>query len=175
MLLFIGILFFSLGLVILLFVKKARSRGVIPLILGGVVIYLCAWGPLRNSKQKIREVISLKSSSVKSISFSRSTSSEFADIRTFNRYITFEDKPTIDLICKSLNKAHSSGLYVKNPGWVCRMEIVNTNDQKKVIGVRKAGHYIMLELQSHGESGWVYGYIEADSLSPVLDALGITP
>jgi hypothetical protein len=167
----VGSIFVSLGILMFVFSKHRKWFSLLCFFLGASVIYIAAWGPLKNKNEKLQEVISINADSIKEIRIAPWNYNGYSKLSLIHHTVRLYDSTTIKKLNNALRQGKiTSEILNTTPQWTCRVEIIKTNNEHISFGVERHGSTV-LHVASNGENGWIYGYIWADSFGNLIDSI----
>lgn len=170
-LLLIGTLFAVIGLCTLIFKKKKKFVGLIPLTIGTAAILLTTVGSLSKSQEEINKVLQLDKNEITKVIIKPTGYRSYEKISLTHNIVEITDKNTIDSLCLSLTKAKATNSIIKNPKWVCLVRFDKLDSSFLEVEVKNAGADTFVEVNSNGDHGWVYGTLDAKYFGQILSNL----
>ena len=167
MFLFIGILFFVIG-VISGFVPVLRKGNtyIISFLLGVGVICLHVFGPFSNKDSKLKALLNIDDSSVVEFNIYPDDNSNVRQLVKSRKLIG--NQVAISEFTHAIKKGSISSDINKNPLWSCKIELLKDNQDVLWLSISKQGETTLLILMS-GRYGWHLGTIRADELGFFLE------
>lgn len=167
MFLFIGILFFVIG-VISAFVPVLRKGNtyIISFLLGVGVICLHVFGPFLNKDSKLKALLNIDDSSVVEFNIYPDDNSNVRQLVKSRKLIG--NQVAISEFTHAIKKGSISSDMNKNPLWSCKIELLKDNQDVLWLSISKQGETTLLILMS-GRYGWHLGTIRADELGVFLE------
>ena len=151
--LIIGVIFILVGIGILLFAKRRKWNGLIPLILGSGLFYVFMWGPMSNADDKLQQVLSIQPNTIKEIQV-HPLSGEYEDLALVNRAVIIKDSSVVARLGTALQK----GTVLKSPGnsqpdWACLIAIVKRDKTGVSFTLLKRSNAYIIKVHSGGDQG----------------------
>lgn len=151
-----GALFFILGIGGLIYSKTKRFYYLLPICIGGLIIYILTIGPLSSKKEHLYEIIDINLDNVNEIVLK-------PDSKTNNKYefikenLSIKKKESVKRICTSLLYAEKTyEHYIKDSDWSTLMLLKTSNDS------------ILFEVHKSGKRTGLYVLSDTDSLNKTV-------
>ena len=166
--LFIGIIFFSIGIAFCFRYKWKKVKAYVPLIIGLFLIAISTVGPLSKTKAERVKVKNITSKQVTSIVLQPTEKNGVRSIVQDSILIT--DPSTIEEICIALNQANVEDEdYLKNFTEAGSIKFNLKDNTSFSIGVKRQGQTIRIDVNTSGESGWHYTVLSANRINDILN------
>ena len=158
-----GVIFILIGFFL---IKSNRSKrkekriGILSSIVGLGLIYIQTIGPLSNSKEVVLSITTIDSTLVDKIIIIPSSKGT----QTIKSEIIINDRLEINKLCNELQNSSIKGdAFLKNAEWKC-VGILELKTKKEIkFRINRLNGVTRLDINSNGDSGWLYGILRADS------------
>lgn len=141
------------------------------MLLGGSVIYMVTWGPMKKSKEKIEDVLTIQTDSISEIQIAPWNYEGNRKVSLLYRTFRIRDTGLIRRFNKALQQGKVTNEVLNtSPKWTCRVEIIKTNNETISFGVKRHKSTV-LHVASRDKNGWIYGNIWADTLGNLIDSI----
>ena len=166
MLLFIGILFSLIG-VVLAFTPIGRKKlfFLLPLVLGLAVIYLHTFGPLADKEKKLNDILNINSNNIVELHIYPGVNTNAKSL--VKSAVLINKQAFLSDFASALNKGKSSNEFNQNPQWTCKIEILKKDQKSAWLEVSRQGLTTLIRPLS-SKYGWDYGTIRADEFGNLL-------